>query len=69
MAYNLTGECVYFANLRSADGPSSPINFSPRNGPTRGNTQLRNVAPGSYVVDMITGPSPACGWVITFTMS
>lgn len=69
VAYSLGGECVYFGQLRSPTGPTWPIEFSPHSGPAHGGTTIGGVPPGDYIVDVTTGPAPACPWVISLTHS
>lgn len=69
VAYSLGGDCVYFGQLRSTAGSTWPIEFAPHSGPSRGGTMIRGVPAGDYVVDVTTGPAPACSWVVSLTHS
>ena len=56
------GDCYYSADLSSGSDIFSAMDFV-----GDGSTYVYGVPAGNHFVDVITGPSPKCGWFITFT--
>jgi hypothetical protein len=55
------GDCYYSADLSSGSDIFSAMDFV-----GDGSTYVYGVPAGNHFVDVITGPSPKCGWFITF---
>lgn len=67
VTYRLDGDCYYSARLSPVEGDLIPESLAVGRGPVEGEGNVYDVAPGSYYVEMITGPDPNCPWEITLT--
>lgn len=67
ITYDFSGNCAYFASLKSPDGTYSNLDLASGSGPVKGTTHLYGLKRGSYYIDFNTGPPPDCPWSLTFT--
>lgn len=58
------GDCFYAGDLEGGRLRPSVVSS---NGIGTGTTNLQDLAPGDYYLQMITGPSPDCGWKVTLS--
>jgi hypothetical protein len=62
-SFETMGDCYYSGKLKGAGTADLPT-------VDEAGTVISNfydISPGDYFVDMITGPSPGCGWSLTLT--
>lgn len=60
------GPCYYSADLVKQGDSSGDGVFTAMDEPSTGKTYLYGADEAFYYINMITGPSPACGWSVTF---
>lgn len=64
--YRYGGSCYYAPSIEALSGGVGDF-YASGDGPVEGDTNLYEVQDGQYFVEMITGPSPGCPWMLTFT--
>lgn len=68
VAYDFQQDCFYGAVLKDPSGQDFVYeNVGTGSGPVKGETNLYDIDPGTYFVDVITGPPPGCPWSVTLT--
>ena len=65
--FEVTGSCYYSADLNPDEGRAVSV-FTASDQPQTGDGYVYDLD-GIYYLRMITGPSPACGWSISFSPS